>query len=384
MMNDEQGSPDRLTQGAGSSDLEGSRDGHAGGYRGAYATGGGATAEEPSDDETTGPTGPAGATAEDGGQPPAPQTRARKRGGSLWRELPILIVVALVIALVIKTFVVQPFFIPSSSMEDTLLIGDKVLVNKLVYHFRSIQPGDIIVFNGVGSWNPAPPPAKPASNPFVRAYDATLKPLFHSISGLFGTPIGQTDYIKRVLGVPGDDVACCNAQGLVTINGVPLHESSYLYPGAAPSEIHFNEVVPPGRLWVMGDNRAISDDSRMRQSDPGGGTIPINQVIGRAFVIVWPPSHWRILPIPSTFSEPGINKAAGAIPLPGSRRAAQRAAVSELLGAKVKPEAPYVPLAAGFAGAVPLTWLQRRARRRLTRALAARRSARGDPRQRIW
>ena len=120
---------------------------------------------------------------------------------------------ALAIALVIKTFVVQPFFIPSSSMENTLLIGDKVLVNKLVYHFRSIEPGDIIVFNGVGSWNPAPAPAKPASDPLVRAYDATLQPLFHSIAGLFGTPVGQTDYIKRVIGVPGDHVVCCNCAG---------------------------------------------------------------------------------------------------------------------------------------------------------------------------
>ena len=84
------------------------------------------------------------------------------------------------------------------------MIGDKVLVNKLVYHFRSVQPGDIIVFNGIGSWNPEPPPTTPTSNPVVRAYDATLKPLFHSIAGLFGTPVGQTDYIKRVIGVPGD------------------------------------------------------------------------------------------------------------------------------------------------------------------------------------
>jgi len=297
-------------------------------------------------------------------------TAARKgRTRSTWRELPILIIVALAIALVIKSFVVQPFFIPSSSMEDTLMIGDKVLVNKLVYHFRSIEPGDIIVFNGVGSWNAAPTPAKPASNPLARAYDATLRPLFHSMAGLFGTPVGQTDYIKRVIGVPGDRVRCCNKQGLVTVNGVPLHESSYLYPHAAPSQIRFNIVVPPGRLWVMGDNRAISDDSRMRMSDPGDGTIPESSVIGRAFVIVWPPSHWQILSIPSTFNQPGIDKPASAAQ---ARQARQAAATAELLGSKVSPSPSYLPLAAGFAGAVPLTWLQRRARRRLSSARARR------------
>ena len=283
--------------------------------------------------------------------------------------------VALAIALVIKTFVVQPFYIPSSSMENTLLIGDKVLVNKLVYHFRSPQPGDVIVFNGIGSWNAAPPPTKPESNPVVRAYDATLKPLFHSIAGLFGTPIGQTDYIKRVIGTPGDDVACCNAQGLMTVNGVPLHESSYLYPGAAPSQIHFNRVVPAGRLWVMGDNRAVSDDSRLRQNDPGSGTIPISQVVGRAFVIVWPPSHWRILSIPSTFGQPGINKATAAAAA-GGVSAQDAAATQGLLGTKIQPEAPYVPLAAGFAVALPLTWLQRQVRRRLTHRLRAGRGQR--------
>ncbi len=293
----------------------------------------------------------------------------RKRRGSAWRELPILIIVALTIALVIKTFVVQPFFIPSSSMEDTLMIGDKVLVNKLVYHFRSIEPGDIIVFNGDGSWNPNPPAATPASNPIVRAYDDTLGRLFNSIAGLLGTPIGQTDYIKRVIGVPGDHVVCCNAQGLVTVNGVPLHEQSYLYPGAAPSTVKFNIVVPPGRLWVMGDNRAVSDDSRLRQSDPGGGTIPENKVIGRAFVIIWPPSQWRILPIPSTFDQPGIDK-------PRSASAGQStgaAAVNQILGARVRPEPPYVPLVAGAVIAVPLTWLQRQARRRMAERLRQRR-----------
>jgi signal peptidase I len=367
MMNDEQGSPDRVAQGSGPSDLDGSRDGQVGSYRGAYATGPSAPAEPEADDAATGPIPPVEAAGPgDEAQPTAPPP-ARKRTRSTWRELPILIVVALAIALVIKTFVVQPFFIPSSSMENTLLIGDKVLVNKLVYHFRSVQRGDIIVFNGVGSWNPAPPPVRPASNPFVRAYDATLKPLFHSIAGLFGTPLGQTDYIKRVIGVPGDHVACCDAQGLVTVNGVPLHEASYLYPGAAPSQMHFSVVVPPRRLWVMGDNRQVSDDSRLRQSDPGQGTIPINQVIGRAFVIVWPPSHWRILSIPSTFSQPGLDKAA-ALGSPGTPMSArQAAALSGLVGAKIRPGAPYMPLAVGFAGAVPLTWLQRRVRLRVGR-----------------
>ncbi len=302
------------------------------------------------------------------------EAASKKRRMSGWRELPILIVVALTIALVIKSFVVQPFWIPSASMEDTLMSLDKVLVNKLVYHFRSIQPGDIIVFNGNGSWNPNPPPAKPPSNILVRAYDDTLGWLFHQIGGLFGTPADQVDFIKRVIGTPGDRVACCNAQGLVTVNGVPLHESSYLYPRAAPSQIRFNIVVPPGRLWVMGDNRQISDDSRLRMSDPGGGTIPENKVIGRAFVVIWPPSHWKILSIPSTFNQPGINGGSSAA---ARGQVSAEAAVSEVLGSRVAPEPPYVPLAAGVVGAVPLTWLQVRVRRRLRDRRLRRRRLRG-------
>jgi signal peptidase I len=345
-MSDEQGSPDRLAEGApgggppsaaaaaaepaGAAEPVGAQEG----------SGGGAAGGAPLQDPTTS----AGSAR-----------RARRRRWSAWREVPILIVVALAIALVIKTFVVQPFFIPSSSMEDTLLVGDKVLVNKLVYHFRSIHRGDIIVFDGTGSWNPAAAPAVPSGDPLVRAYDATLRPLFHSIAGLFGTPADETDFIKRVIGLPGDHVVCCNAQGLVTVNGVPLHESSYLYPGAAPSLIRFNITVPPGRLWVMGDNRQISDDSRMRQYDPGHGTIPENEVIGRAFVIVWPPSQWRFLPIPSTFDQAGLGKAV----------AGTAAAVT-----------PYAPLAAGAVIAVPLTWLERRTRRSLVGRLRGRRAVR--------
>src|ERR1700733_345355 len=142
-----------------------------------------------------------------------PDTGAAHQGRknrSFWRELPLLVIVALVIALVVKTFVVQAFFIPSSSMENTLDIGDKVLVNKVIYHFRSIQSGDIIVFDGDGSWEPEPSRSG-SSDPLVKLYDVTLNPLFHAIAGLFGTSPGQTDFIKRVIGVPGDHRACCNA-----------------------------------------------------------------------------------------------------------------------------------------------------------------------------
>jgi signal peptidase I len=360
-----------VPQGEGSAGAEWSAEAAPGQLPG----GGGVPPDQPPSGEAQSGEPPASQSPEE--QAAAAGAAVKRKNRSTWRELPILIVVALAIALVIKTFVVQPFFIPSSSMEDTLLVGDKVLVNKLVYHFRSIEAGDIVVFNGVGSWNPAPPPSKPASDPAVRAYDATLRPLFHAIAGLFGTPVGQTDYIKRVIGTPGDRVACCNKQGLVTVNGVPLHESSYLYPGAAPSEMHFNIVVPPGRLWVMGDNRAVSDDSRLRTSDPGHGTIPENEVIGRAFVVVWPPSQWKFLPIPSTFNQPGVDRPASASAA-ARQTDSQQAAETALLNTKIQPEPPYLPVAAGFVAAIPLTWLQRRARIRLVSRIRARRGKRSQ------
>jgi signal peptidase I len=285
---------------------------------------------------------------------------AKQANRPLIRELPILVVVALIIAVVIKTFVVQAFVIPTGSMQDTLEINDKILVNKLVYHFRPIHAGDIVVFNGAGSWNAPDASSGPPPNLLARAYDDTIRKVFDSVGGLFGTPIGQTDYVKRVIGVPGDHVICCNAQGLITVNGVPLHEQSYLYPGDQPSSHpydipgHFNVIVPRGYLWVLGDHRGISDDSRGHEMDPGNGMIPENMVIGRAFVIVWPPSQWRVLPIPATFDQPGITKASSSAAAGAGRSAALP------VSASVRPETSMLPLAAGFGGAVPLTWLRRR------------------------
>ena len=129
--------------------------------------------------------------------------------------------------------------------------------------------------------------------------------LWDRVIGLVGIAGPGTDYVKRVIGVPGDHVVCCNALGQVTVNGVALSEKSYIYPGAAPSQIRFNITVPPGSLWVMGDNRADSDDSRYRIGDPGGGTIPESAVVGRAFVIIWPLSRISDLPIPNTFQQAG-------------------------------------------------------------------------------
>jgi signal peptidase I len=213
-----------------------------------------------------------------------------------WRQLMMVVVAAIVLMLLIKAFVVQVYRIPSSSMEETLLTGDRVLVNKLVYHVRGIARGDIVVFSGYGSWGTttgAPDPSPPG-NPLLRvAYDVLAD------IGVYST---QTYYIKRVIGLPGDHVVCC-VNGKVTVNGVPLDETSYLFPGARPSMQPFDVIVPPGRLWVMGDNRAVSDDSRGHLSAgfPAMGTIPENEVCGRAFMIIWPPSQIGDLPIPATF-----------------------------------------------------------------------------------
>ncbi len=228
-----------------------------------------------------------------------------KRKRPFWRDLVVMVAAAVVITILLKTFVAQVFSIPSGSMENTLLEGDRILVSKVVYDFRPIDRGDIVVFGGAGSWDP---PESQPGNPLERAWDWTK-----SLVGIEGS---ETDYVKRVIGLPGDHVACCNSAGKVTVNGVPLSESSYLYPGAAPSELRFNITVPAGQLWVMGDNRGDSADSRYHTGDPGGGSIPESAVVGRAFLVIWPLSRFTDLPIPNTFEQAGLSAAATAAAAP--------------------------------------------------------------------
>jgi signal peptidase I len=244
----------------------------------------------------------------------------------------IIVVAAIILMLLIKAFVVQVYRIPSSSMEDTLLTGDRVLVNKVVYHFRGIDRGDIVVFSGRGSWGTVTGAADPAppSNPVLRAVDGVLADI-----GVYST---QTYYIKRVIGLPGDHVACCT-DGKVTVNGVQLSEGAYVFPGNPPSTFKFNEVVPAGHLWVMGDHRSDSDDSRFHPNDPGGGAIPENQIVGRAVVISWPPTQITALPIPSPFPQPAP-------------------------GAAATPPVVGVPVASAAIIGGPLLLLRRRRRRR--------------------
>ena len=284
-------------------------------------------------------------SGEDSAAGPGQGSSAGKRKRS-WRQLMTIVVTAIILMLLTKAFVVQVYRIPSSSMEDTLLTGDRVLVNKLVYHFRGIDRGDIVVFSGQGSWGTTtgrPDPAPP-SNTVLRAVDDVLTDI-----GVYST---QTYYIKRVIGLPGDHVACCT-NGRVTVNGVPLEETPYLFPGASPSADPFSVTVPRGRLWVMGDNRAISDDSRghMFSGFPEDGTVPVTEVAGRAFLIIWPPSQFGDLPIPATFQQAALHAGAAGAP------------VLRVAGAAVSAVAAVPAAGAAAVLAIPLLALRRRCRR---------------------
>lgn len=253
-------------------------------------------------------------------------------------ELPFLIVFALFLAFLIKTFLVQAFYIPSGSMQNTLAIGDRVLVNRAsVWLGGQPQRGQVVVFQDPGGWL-GPTETTSSSNWLSKAL---------TFVGVL--PQDNGDLIKRVIGVGGDHVVCCNAQGQITVNGVALDEK-YLYPGdsaGSGGNGTFDITVPQGRLWVMGDHRSISEDSRAHQ-ELNGGTIPVSAVVGRAEVVIWPIGHWGTLPVPNTFKQTGLS----ALSAPGG-----------------------IPIAA-TVGALPVTLLRRR--RKLRKLALRNRGASGD------
>jgi signal peptidase I len=283
---------------------------------------------------------------------PGEHAEPKKSGGSFFRELPFLVLVAFGLAVLIKTFLVQAFFIPSGSMEQTLEIRDRVLVNKLVYEFREVHRGEIVVFDGEGSFTEPEFELPPPSNQL----QAVLRRIGQFLG--VGTP-GEKDFIKRVIGIEGDRVACCT-NGNVTVQPagsdrpVELVEP-YVFTNSPPQPFceagTSEEACPPGapgvlvpedRLWVMGDHRDSSRDSRAYMSDANSGTVPVDQVIGRAFVVVWPVGNSEVLRVPQTFDGPF-----GPVPV--------------ALPAAVAVGTPY---ALGLVGALPLVAVRRRLRHR--------------------
>jgi signal peptidase I len=218
--------------------------------------------------------------------PPLAVRSTTRRGGILTalRESVVVIGMALLLSLIVKTWLMQAFYIPSASMENTLLIGDRVIVNKLVPGHIALSRGDAIVFVDPDHWLSAPAPVQ--RTPLASAVTSSL-----TFVGLLPTDEGN-HLIKRVIGLPGDHVVCCDSNNKITVNGLRLIEP-YVFPGDSPSQQNFDITVPRGRVWVMGDHRSESADSRFHDLGSGGfkGSVPESLIVGRAVTVVWPLSH---------------------------------------------------------------------------------------------
>lgn len=210
---------------------------------------------------------------------------AKRSKGSSLRELPVLIISALVLSMIVKTFFLQFFYIPSGSMENTLLINDRVGVNKFGALFSEIKRGEVVVFRDPADWLSTP---SDESTGIAKVVKESLV-----FVGVLPDPSKQY-LIKRVIGVGGDTVVCCSKDGKLEINGTAISEP-YIYPGDAPSDSQFSVKVPKGFIWVMGDHRGASADSRFHTDDPNKGMVPLSKVTGRAIFVIWPFSHIKVL-----------------------------------------------------------------------------------------
>jgi signal peptidase I len=206
---------------------------------------------------------------------------AAKKALPLWQEVLVLLVTALVLAVLVKTFLVQAFYIPSGSMETTLDKDDRILVQKVTYWTGDVERGDVVVFDDPGGWL-APDEGREATNPLQRGL---------SLVGLY--PTGG-HLVKRVIGISGDQVECCDSGGRLSVNGEPIDET-YLRTGVKPSLTPFDVTVPAGGLWVMGDNRSDSSDSRAHLGAPGGGFVAADDVVGKVWTVVWPWSRMQVV-----------------------------------------------------------------------------------------
>ena len=208
------------------------------------------------------------------------------RKGSFLREIPALLVVAVIVSLVIKTFIVQFFYIPSGSMENTLQIRDRVAVNKIPFVTQEIHRGDVVVFHDPANWLPTWEPL--TGNKYVAKAKEALVTV-----GILPNPAKQF-LVKRVIGIGGDNVQCCSANGKIIVNGKETNEP-YIFAGNEPSDMKFNVTVPAGKLWVMGDHRGASADSRYHQDDINKGFVPESEVVGRVVAVIWPFKNAKLI-----------------------------------------------------------------------------------------
>lgn len=203
---------------------------------------------------------------------PVKERQSRKVG---WRFFASAALVVVLGASLVRALFVEVYYIPSDSMEPLFSVGDRVAVSRTDYTYGPLRRGDVVVFDGRGSFDPV----NSGRGEFVDGVVA--------VGQFFGVVGSSTVYVKRVIGLPGDRVTCCAADGKLRINGQEITES-YLPAGMAPSDVRFDVTVPEGMLWLMGDNRAVSKDSRSLLGAPGGGMVPESKVIGRPFEILWP------------------------------------------------------------------------------------------------